>query len=179
MEVEDEDQQEKIYSRIGIAVMHQSKYTKDLLRKLNMQQSNPTGTSTEVGLVLEKETDEELVDPSHYRKILEALMKDLQVENLGKIKLLVGNKFAIDLARHLAAHGRSKHIETRFYFLREQVSNEKLRIEYYKTKIQLVDILTKALKLEKFRHGLQSEKTLPRRGTFNQKLNNITASQST
>ncbi|RDX81581.1 DEAD-box ATP-dependent RNA helicase 39, partial [Mucuna pruriens] len=52
---------------------------------------------------------------------LEALMKDLQVENLGKIKLLVDNKSAIDLARHPASHGRSKHIETRFHFLREQL----------------------------------------------------------
>ncbi|RDX81141.1 hypothetical protein CR513_38214, partial [Mucuna pruriens] len=55
------------------------------------------------------------------------------------------------LARHPAAHGRSKHIETRFHFLREQVSNEKLRIEHCRTEIQFADILTKALKLERFR----------------------------
>ncbi|RDX62820.1 hypothetical protein CR513_58809, partial [Mucuna pruriens] len=44
---------------------------------------------------------------------LEALMKELQVKNLCKVKLLVNNKSVIDLARHLAAHGRSKHIEIR------------------------------------------------------------------
>ncbi|RDX82758.1 Copia protein, partial [Mucuna pruriens] len=82
----------------------------------------------------------------------QTLMKDLQVKILGKIKLLLpDNKSTIDLARHLIAYGRSKHIETRFHFLREQVSNEKLRIEHCKTKIQFADILTKALKLEKFR----------------------------
>ncbi|RDY14594.1 hypothetical protein CR513_00322, partial [Mucuna pruriens] len=42
---------------------------KDLLRKLNMQQSNPVGTPAEVGLVLEKDTDEEMIDPTHYRMI--------------------------------------------------------------------------------------------------------------
>ncbi|XP_040862146.1 secreted RxLR effector protein 161-like [Glycine max] len=53
--------------------MHQSKYAQDLLKKFNMQQSNPVGTPTEVGLVLEKETDEELVDLTHYRKIVGCL----------------------------------------------------------------------------------------------------------
>ncbi|XP_006588253.1 uncharacterized mitochondrial protein AtMg00810-like [Glycine max] len=54
-------------------IMHQSKYAQDLLKKFNMQQSNPAGTPAEVGLVLEKETNEELVDPTHYRKIVGCL----------------------------------------------------------------------------------------------------------
>ncbi|RDX64940.1 Copia protein, partial [Mucuna pruriens] len=74
---------------------------------------------------------------------LEALMKDIQ--------LLVDNKFVIDLARHPASHGRSKYIKMRFHFLREQVNNEKLQIEHCRTKIQFADILTKTLKLERFR----------------------------
>jgi len=32
----------------------------------------------------------------------------------------------IDLAKHLASHGRSKHIETKFHYIRDQVKNEKL-----------------------------------------------------
>ena len=59
-------------TRYGI-VMHQSKYGQDLLKNFNMQQSNPVGTPTKVGLMLEKETDEELVDPTHYRKIVGCL----------------------------------------------------------------------------------------------------------
>ncbi|KHN24340.1 Copia protein, partial [Glycine soja] len=62
------------------------------------------------------------------------------------VKLLVDNKSAIDLAKHPASHGRSKHIETKFHFLREQVNNEKLKIEHCRTEVQLADILTKALK---------------------------------
>ncbi|KHN10476.1 Copia protein, partial [Glycine soja] len=62
------------------------------------------------------------------------------------VKLLVDNKSAIDLAKHPNSHGRSKHIETKFHFLREQVSNEKLKIGHCRTEIQLADILTKALK---------------------------------
>ncbi|RDX88384.1 Copia protein, partial [Mucuna pruriens] len=59
-------------SRCGM-VMHQTKYAKDLLKKLNMQQSNPIGTPIEVGLSLKKETDEEQVDPTHYRRIVGCL----------------------------------------------------------------------------------------------------------
>ena len=53
--------------------MHQSKYAQDLLKKFSMQQSNLIGTPAEVGLVLEKETDEELVDPTYYKKIVSCL----------------------------------------------------------------------------------------------------------
>jgi len=66
---------------------------------------------------------------------LDALMKELQLEKSCKVKLLVDNKSVIDLAKHLASHGISKHIETKFHFLREQVSNEKLKIEHCRTEI--------------------------------------------
>ena len=78
-------------------------------------------------------------------------MKELQVKSKSKVKLLVDNKFSIDLARHPTSHGRSKHIETKFHFLRDQVSNERLKLEHCRTKIQFADIFTKALKLERFR----------------------------
>ncbi|RDX63930.1 hypothetical protein CR513_57574, partial [Mucuna pruriens] len=122
-------------------------------------QSNSTGTPEEVELVLEKETNEELVDPTHYRKIvgclrylcntrldlnfsfglisrfmqkprqshllvakriLRCLDERIVSENCSKVKLLVDNKSIIDVANHPASHGRSKHTETRFHFLREQ-----------------------------------------------------------
>jgi len=49
---------------------------------------------------------------------LDAPMKKLQLEKSCKVKLLVDNKSSIDLARHPTSHGRSKHIETKFHFLR-------------------------------------------------------------
>ncbi|RDX71704.1 putative mitochondrial protein, partial [Mucuna pruriens] len=59
-------------TRYGM-VMHKTKYAKDLLKRLNIQQSNPVGTPTEVGLNLKKETNEEQVDPTHYRRIVGCL----------------------------------------------------------------------------------------------------------
>jgi hypothetical protein len=50
-----------------------------------------------------------------------------------KMELLIDNKSGIDLAKHLVAHGRSKHIVTRFHFLMDQVNKDKLEIKQCKT----------------------------------------------
>ena len=60
------------------------------------------------------------------------------------------NKSIIDLVRHPSSHGRSKHIETKYYFIREQVSKGCLNIGHYRSKFQLAKILTKPLKFDRF-----------------------------
>ena len=60
------------------------------------------------------------------------------------------NKSDINLAKHLVSYGRSKHIETKFHFLRELVNHGRIEVIYCKTKMQVVDILTKALKIDRF-----------------------------
>jgi hypothetical protein len=67
------------------------------------------------------------------------------------MKLNVANKFAISLANNPIAHGRSKHIETKYHFLRDQVSKEKLTVVHYRTELQIPDILTKPLKADRFK----------------------------
>lgn len=67
-----------------------------------------------------------------------------------KIKLLVDNKYAIDLTNHSTSHGISNHIERKYHFLNDQVNKDKLEIDYCKIKLQLADILTKPLKKEMF-----------------------------
>ncbi|XP_052728353.1 secreted RxLR effector protein 161-like [Vigna angularis] len=47
------------------------------------------------------------------------LLEGLKIELTRRVRLLVDNKSAIDLAKHPASHGRSKHIETRFHYIRE------------------------------------------------------------
>ncbi|RDX65224.1 hypothetical protein CR513_56136, partial [Mucuna pruriens] len=67
-----------------------------------------------------------------YNKIL-SLLKELQVKMESSIQSLFDNKSAINLTKNLMAHGRSKHIETRFHYLRDKVNKEKLEIIYCKT----------------------------------------------
>ena len=61
------------------------------------------------------------------------------------------NKSDIDLARNPVSHGRSKHIETKFHFLRDQVNKGKIRLKHCGADLQLADIMTKALKADRFK----------------------------
>lgn len=87
---------------------------------------------------------------------LEILLEELNLIEDKPMRLLVDNKSTIDLAKRSIAHGRSKHIETRLHFSCDQVTKEKLELEYCKSKEQVADILTKPLKLVKF-HKLRDK----------------------
>jgi hypothetical protein len=81
---------------------------------------------------------------------LDSVMKELKVEVSKPLKLLIDNKSAIRLAKNPISHGRSKHIETRYHFIREQVMNGNIEVVYCPTEDQLADGFTKALKLDRF-----------------------------
>ncbi|BAT94801.1 hypothetical protein VIGAN_08144000 [Vigna angularis var. angularis] len=49
---------------------------------------------------------------------LSSLMIEWKMKNACNLKLLIDNKFAINLAKHPTSHARSKHIETKFHFIR-------------------------------------------------------------
>jgi len=81
---------------------------------------------------------------------LENILKEMEIEVRRPITLFIDNKSAISLARNPILHGRSKHIEAKFHFLREQVNKGALQIVHCSTELQLADILTKALKVDRF-----------------------------
>ncbi|GJY52882.1 hypothetical protein Tco_0444546 [Tanacetum coccineum] len=66
-----------------------------------------------------------------------------------KIPLYYDNKSAIALCCNNFQHSRSKHIDIRYYFIKEQVKNEVVELYFVKTEYQLVDIFTKALGRER------------------------------
>ncbi|KAD3640518.1 hypothetical protein E3N88_29741 [Mikania micrantha] len=67
-----------------------------------------------------------------------------------KITLYVDNISAIPLMKNPVFHGRSKHIDTRYHFIRECVENEDIIVEHISGELQKADILTKALARVKF-----------------------------
>ncbi|GJV41393.1 ribonuclease H-like domain-containing protein [Tanacetum coccineum] len=75
-----------------------------------------------------------------------------------KIPLYCDNKSAIALCCNNVQHSRSKHIDIRHHFIREQVENRVVELYFVETNYQLADILTKALPRERF------EFLLPRLG---------------
>ncbi|GJW37512.1 retrovirus-related pol polyprotein from transposon TNT 1-94 [Tanacetum coccineum] len=67
-----------------------------------------------------------------------------------KIPLYCDNKSAIALCYNNVQHSRSKHIDVRYHFIKEQVENEVVELYFVRTKYQLADIFTKALPRERF-----------------------------
>lgn len=61
------------------------------------------------------------------------------------------NSSTVMLARNLVMHGRSKHIDVRYYFLRELVNDEVVQLQFCGTRQQIADIFTKMFKFELFR----------------------------
>ncbi|GKF30423.1 hypothetical protein Tco_0100221 [Tanacetum coccineum] len=62
-----------------------------------------------------------------------------------KMIIRVDNKSAIALSKNPVFHGRSKHIHTRYHFIRECVENEQVIVEHVSGENQRADPLTKAL----------------------------------
>ncbi|KAJ9546687.1 hypothetical protein OSB04_019230 [Centaurea solstitialis] len=62
-----------------------------------------------------------------------------------KVLIRVDNKSTIALSKNPVFHGRSKHIHTRYHFIRECVENEQVVVEHVSGDKQRADALTKAL----------------------------------
>ncbi|GKC23380.1 retrovirus-related pol polyprotein from transposon TNT 1-94 [Tanacetum coccineum] len=62
-----------------------------------------------------------------------------------KIPMYYDNKSAIALCCNNVQHSRSKHIDIRFHFIKEQVENGVVELYFVNTEYQLADIFTKAL----------------------------------
>ncbi|KAJ9563755.1 hypothetical protein OSB04_008915 [Centaurea solstitialis] len=60
------------------------------------------------------------------------------------------NSSTIKLSKNAVLHGRSKHIDTRFHFLRDLVKDGVVELSYCSSQEQVADIMTKPLKLEQF-----------------------------
>ena len=49
-------------------------------------------------------------------------------------------------------HDKSKHIEIRYFYIRDMVQRGAIKLEYISTEDQIADILTKPLSRVKFEH---------------------------
>nr|GEV03462.1 retrovirus-related Pol polyprotein from transposon TNT 1-94 [Tanacetum cinerariifolium] len=70
--------------------------------------------------------------------------------DFNKIPLYYDNRSAISLCCNNVQHSRSKHIDIRHHFIREEVEKGMVELYFMTTDYQLVDIFTKALLRERF-----------------------------
>lgn len=82
--------------------------------------------------------------------LMEMLLKESKFSKIVKSNFLGNNIPIINVSHYPMSHGRSKNIKQKYHFLRDQVIKHRLEIEYCKTELQLVDILTKLLKRARF-----------------------------
>jgi hypothetical protein len=82
---------------------------------------------------------------------LAQLLSELKCEPRSSFTMKMDNQSAIALCKNPVHHDRSKHIDTRFHFIRQCVTEGRIDVTFIGTESQLADILTKPLGRTRFR----------------------------
>jgi len=69
-----------------------------------------------------------------------------------KVPLFCDNNSVINLTKNLVHHSRTKHIEIRHHFIKEQVGNGVYEIKFTESEKQLVDLFTKPFAKDRFNY---------------------------
>ncbi|GKA42860.1 retrovirus-related pol polyprotein from transposon TNT 1-94 [Tanacetum coccineum] len=107
---------------------------RDILLKYGMLSSDPVDTPMVDKSKMDKDLQGKPVDPY-----------TLPWLKFNKIPLYCDKKSAIALCCNNVQHSRSKHIDVRYHFIKEQVENGVVKLYFVRTECQLADIFTKAL----------------------------------
>nr|GEU46435.1 retrovirus-related Pol polyprotein from transposon TNT 1-94 [Tanacetum cinerariifolium] len=72
--------------------------------------------------------------------------------NYNKIPLYYDSQSPIAISCNLVQHSRTKHIHTRYHFIKEHVENGIIELYFVRTEYQLADMFTKALPEDRFKY---------------------------
>ncbi|KAK9053340.1 hypothetical protein SSX86_029973 [Deinandra increscens subsp. villosa] len=81
---------------------------------------------------------------------LAGFLEELTGKKNGPVKIYVDNKSAIALMRNPVFHGRSKHINLKFHFIRECIDRGQIEVEFVRGDQRKADGLTKSLARNRF-----------------------------
>ncbi|XP_039134340.1 uncharacterized protein LOC120271728 [Dioscorea cayenensis subsp. rotundata] len=81
---------------------------------------------------------------------LRRLLQDMNEKQACPTTLMCNNKYAISIARNPILHGRTKHIDTRYHFIRDLIKDGTINIIHCSTLDQVADVFTKGLPNCKF-----------------------------
>ncbi|GKA72547.1 hypothetical protein Tco_0778763, partial [Tanacetum coccineum] len=159
--------------------LNQSKYALESLKKYGKESSDPVDTPMVEKSKLDEDTQGKAIDPTHYRDRLvswslkwqkstaissteaeyiagccaQVLWMRSQLTDYGlgfnNVPMYCDNKSAIALCCNNVQHSRSKHVDIRFHFIKEQVENGVVELYFVNTEYQLEDIFTKVVGRER------------------------------
>nr|GEZ39783.1 integrase, catalytic region, zinc finger, CCHC-type, peptidase aspartic, catalytic [Tanacetum cinerariifolium] len=72
--------------------------------------------------------------------------------NYNKIPLYYDSQSAIAISSNPVQHSHTKHIHTRYHFIKDQVENGRIELYFVRTEYQLADMFTKALPEDRFKY---------------------------
>lgn len=81
---------------------------------------------------------------------LRQLLTDISQPPADATVIWEDNQSAISLAKNPLCHSRSKHIDTRYHFIREELQSGVITVKYIPTRQMVADILTKPLSKSPF-----------------------------
>nr|GEV50865.1 hypothetical protein [Tanacetum cinerariifolium] len=155
--------------------INQCKYALESLKKYGFESCDPVDTPMVEKSKLDEDKEGKAVDSSHYCGMIGthlyltadssvALTAFADADHAGfqdtrrnemttyglwpwiqKIPMYCDNKSAIALCCNNVQHSRSKHIDIRYHFIKEQVENGVIKLYFVNKKYQLADLFTKVL----------------------------------
>lgn len=81
---------------------------------------------------------------------LRSLLNSISIRISFPIVIYEDNNSCICIANNPANHKKSKHIDIKYHFIREQIANKIIKLEFISTGNQLADLFTKAISTRKF-----------------------------
>jgi hypothetical protein len=88
-------------------------------------------------------------------------LKYIQVEYDKPISIICDNTSVINISKNPFMHSKKKNIPIKYYFLREQVMKQNVKLEYISTKEQVANIFTNPLPRESFEYLKQKLGVVP------------------
>ncbi|RVW63013.1 Retrovirus-related Pol polyprotein from transposon RE1 [Vitis vinifera] len=130
--------------------LSQKKYACKLHEKFGLQNANSMKNPIVPDFKLLKEGETTRIDATIYKQLIGSLMYITATRPDLMYVVCLLSSLTIKLSKNPVMHGRSRHIDVRFHFLRDLTKEEVVKLVHCGTNDQVADILTKPLKLEVF-----------------------------
>jgi hypothetical protein len=112
------------------------------------QQQSVTLSSTEAEYVALSEATKEI-------KFVTQVLESIGIKVKYPIIVHVDNIGAIFMSENITATSRSRHIDTRYHFIREVIEDGVIKIQFVKTAENKADLYTKNVKSEIYDYAIQ------------------------